>query len=288
MGAQYRKELRQSFCNMTAVTFIALLLILTGIYATVFNFYNGYPNFEITLSNVSFIFFLVVPILTMRSFAEEKGNKTDQLLYSLPVGLTKIVIGKYLAMVTVHAIAVLIMAFYPIFLSFYGEVNLLTSYSALLAFFLLGCVLIAIGMFISSLTESIVLSAVISFGAFILLYLMRALSMLIPTTAMVSLFCFIAVALIIGVIVYLTVKSSTVGLVTSFVLVAGAVTVYLVNSELYENLFPTVLQTLAVFDRMEMFVAYDIFDVSAMIYYVSLICLFVYFTVRSMDKKRWS
>lgn len=288
MGAQYRKELKQSFCNMTAVTFAALLLILTGIYATVFNFYYGYPNFEITLSNVSFIFFLVVPILTMRSFAEEKSNKTDQLLYSLPVGLTKIVIGKYLAMVTVHAIAVLIMSLYPIILSFYGEVNLMTSYSALLAFFLLGCVLIAIGMFISSLTESIVLSAVITFGAFILLYLMRALAMLIPTGALVSLFCFIAVALIIGVIVYLTVKSSTVGLVSSFVLVAGAVTVYLVKAELYENLFPTVLQTLAVFDRLEMFVSYYVFDLSAVVYYLSLVCLFVYFTVRSMDKKRLS
>ena len=148
MFAQYKKELKGYFYNMTGVVFIALVLIITGIFATIMNFRNGYPEFEQTLDSASFIFFLAVPILTMRSFAEEKSLKTDQLLYSLPTGMTRIVIGKYLAMVTVLGASTLLLCLYPIILSFYGTVNFLGSYSGIFAFFLLGCTLIAIGIVI--------------------------------------------------------------------------------------------------------------------------------------------
>ena len=201
MSAMYRKELKSYFYNMTGVVFIALVLIITGIFATILNFQStGNPEFEQTLDGASFIFFLAIPILTMRSFAEEKSLKTDQLLYSLPIGMTRVVVGKFLAMVTVLAAATGLLCVYPVILSFYGHVNFLGSYCGIFAFFLLGCALIAIGMFISTLTESQIISAVISFGVFIAVYFMQLISTIIPGSDTASLICFLVLALVIGII----------------------------------------------------------------------------------------
>lgn len=288
MFAQYKKELKSFFNNMTGVTFIALVLILTGIFATIMNLKGGNPMFEQSLDTASFIFFLAVPILTMRSFAEEKSSKTDQLLYSLPVSMWKIVVGKYFAMITVHAVSTLIMCLYPIVMSFYGPVNFLGSYSGIFAFFLLGCSLIAIGMFVSTLTESQVISAVITFGAFIILYLMSVLSELIPDSSESSLICFFVLELIIGLIVHLLIKNSTASLGVTLVLAAATTVTYLVKEAVFEGLFPNILSKFALFDRMTSFIAYGIFDVSAVVYYLSAIFLFVYLSVRSMEKRRYS
>lgn len=288
MFAQYKKELKSYFCNMTGAVFIALVLILTGVFATAYNFKGRYPMFELALNQIVFVFFLAVPILTMRSFAEERSTKTDQLLYSLPLGMPRIVIGKYLAMITVNALTVLVMCLYPLILGRYGEVNYLMSYSALLAYFLLGCALIAIGMFISTLTESQVISAVISCGVFILLYFLPAIADFIPDSASASLICFILLAVIIGLIIYQFIKNSTVSITVTVLLSCACVILYFVKSELMEGLFPSLLQHLSLFDRLYTFSSYGIFDVTGIVYYLTAICLFVYFTVRSMEKRRLS
>ena len=97
----------------------------------------------------------------MKSFAEDRKNKTDQLLLTSPVSLVEIVLGKYLAMVTVFAIPCVIYCIFPLIIKLQGTAHFLVDYSSILAFFLLGCVFIAIGMFLSSLTESPVIAAII-------------------------------------------------------------------------------------------------------------------------------
>ena len=159
MGAFYKKEFRSYFTNMTGYIFLGFLLLMTGIFYTAINLKQTHPQFEYVISNISFVFLLIVPILTMRSIAEEKHLKTDQLLYSLPVPVSKIVISKYLAMVSVFFVSVAVMALYPLILLIFGNVNLLSSYSALAGFAFLGAALIAIGLFMSSLTESQLISA---------------------------------------------------------------------------------------------------------------------------------
>lgn len=288
MFAQYKKELKSYFYNMTGVTFIALVLILTGIFATIINFRKGNPEFEQTLDSASFIFFLAVPILTMRSFAEERSLKTDQLLYSLPMGMTKVVLGKFFAMISVLGAATVLLCLYPVLLSFYGHVNFLGSYSGIFAFFLLGCALISIGMFISTLTESQIISAVITFGVFIGIYFMALISTIIPGTDTASLVCFLVLALVGGLIIHLIVKNSTVGLSVAIVLVAATTVCYFVDRSMFKGLFPSVIEKFALFDRMYNFIYYGFFDVSAVVYYLSVIFLFVFLSVRSMDKKRWA
>jgi len=288
MFAQYKKELKSYFNNMTGVTFIALVLIITGIFATIRNFHGGNPGFEQTLDAASFIFFLAVPILTMRSFAEERNLKTDQLLYSLPMGMTKVVLGKLFAMFTVLGAATVILCFYPILLSFYGHVNFLGSYSGIFAFFLLGCALISIGTFISTLTESQVISAVITFGVFIGVYFMTLISTIIPGGELASLVCFLVAALAAGLIVHLVVKNSAVGLSVSIVLVLATTVTFFADRSLFKGLFPAIIEKFALFDRMYNFIYYGYFDISATVYYLSVIFLFAFLSVRSMDKKRWA
>jgi ABC-2 type transport system permease protein len=287
MLAIYRKELKNYFINMTGYIFIGFMLVVTGIFTTLINLISTYPSFENVLSNITIVFLLIIPILTMRSVAEERHSKTDQLLYSLPVSVTQVVLAKYLAMFTVFLIPVGIIALYPLILSIFGTVYLGTAYGALLGFTLLGGVLIAIGMFMSSLTESQVIAAVTSFGVIFAMYLMSAIASLIPGGAMASLISFGIVVLIFAAVVYSLTKNSTVAGITAasgaFVLAA----IYFINSSIFDGLFAKVLNWLSVFDRFSTFTT-GLFDLTSVVYYATLIVLFVFATVQSVEKRRWS
>ena len=287
MFAIYKKELKNYFINMTGYIFIGFMLAVTGIFTTLINLISTYPSFENVLSNITIVFLLIIPILTMRSVAEERHSKTDQLLYSLPVSVTQIVLAKYLAMFTVFLIPVGIIGLYPLILSIFGTVYLGTAYGALLGFTLLGGALIAVGMFMSSLTESQVIAAVTSFGVIFAMYLMSAISSLIPAGAMASLVAFAVVVLIFAGVVYSLTKNSTVAGITA---AAGAVIlagIYFINSSIFDGLFANVLNWLSVFDRFSTFTT-GLFDLTSVVYYVSLIILFVFGTVQSVEKRRWS
>ena len=175
MLAIYKRELKSYFTSMMGYVFVAFVLVVVGIYFAAYNL-NAYPLIGYTLYNVTFLFLILVPILTMRSLAEEQRNKTDQLLYTSPVSLLGIVIGKFLALISVFGIPVLVICFYPQILGQYGTVNMPMSYLAIFGFFLLGCAYIAIGMFISSITESQIIAAVISFVVLMASYQMEGIA----------------------------------------------------------------------------------------------------------------
>ena len=287
MFAIYKKELKNYFINMTGYIFIGFMLAITGIFTTIINLMSTYPSFETVLSNITIMFLLIVPILTMRSVAEERHSKTDQLLYSLPVSVTQIVLAKYLAMFTVFLIPVGIISLYPLILSIFGTVYMGTAYGAILGFTLLGACLIAVGMFMSSLTESQVIAAVTSFGVIFAMYLMSAIASLIPAGSMASLIAFGVVVLIFAAVVYSLTKNSTVAGITAAVgafILAG---IYFINSSIYDGLFANVLNWLSVFDRFSTFTS-GLFDLTSVVYYVSLIVLFVFGTIQSVEKRRWS
>ena len=144
MTAIYKRELRAGFTGMANYVFIAFLLVFAGLYTMLYNLNGGYPNFEYVLQSMSIIFLIAIPILTMRAIAGEWRQHTDQLLYSLPIGMTRVVLGKYLAILTVVAVPCLIMAVYPLLLSAFGTVTFATAYGALIGFFLLSAALSAI------------------------------------------------------------------------------------------------------------------------------------------------
>lgn len=182
MIAIYKREVKSFFYSFIGWLFCAAMLLMMGIYFTFYNILNGYPNISYVLQGVVFLFLFAVPILTMRSLAEERKLKTDQLILTAPISVGKIVLGKYLALLTVLAIPVLIAGLAPIILSFFGAFQAGVSYTALLGFFLYGAAGLAIGLFVSSLTESIVISAALTFIIMFMGYLMSGLCSIISQT----------------------------------------------------------------------------------------------------------
>ena len=287
MTAVYRKELKSYFCGMTGAIFIGFVLLFTGIFTVVNNFKGYYPDFEYTVSAVSFIYLLVIPIITMRSVAEEKRAKTDKLLYSLPMSMGEIVCAKYFAMLTVLLIPTVVMSLYPLIMSSYGIVNFSAAYAMIFAFFLLGATLISIGMFIYSLTESQVIAAVASLGVMILDYFMTGIANLIPMSAAASLAGVIGLIVVLGLIVNVMVKNQLIAICASAILCGAAVLVYIFAPSILEGLIPNFLSSVSAFDKLTSFRS-GIFDLTAVVYYLSVSALFVFLTVQSMEKKRWN
>jgi ABC-2 type transport system permease protein len=291
MKAIYKRELQSHLTGMTGAVTIAFILLMTGIYASVYSLRGGYPSFAITLSgnfilSASFVYVLVIPVLTMRSIAEEKHARTDQLLYALPLPMWKIVTAKYLAMVTVLAVPCAVMCFYPLLLARFGTMNFAADYGAIFAFFLLGAALAAIGLFISSLTESQVIAAVISLGLFLLLFFMPLFAPMVPDSAAASLVCFLIFAVIAAAIFYLMTKNASVAAAVGVILCAAIVLVYVAKADLFRNAVPSLLKAVSIFDRMSPF-SDGLFDLTALVFYISCAVLFVWLTVQSMEKKRW-
>lgn len=287
MIAVYRKELGSYWRGMLGYLFSAFVLIFAGIYTMAYNLSGAYANFAYVLDAVSFIYLIAVPILSMRTFAEERRQKTDQLLYALPISMSGVVIGKYLAMLTVLAVPTLIMAFYPLILMQFGTVPLSTAYGTLAAFFLLGACLLSVGLLISSVTENQVAAAVITLITVLILYFMNGLAEFVSTEASASLMALCLLVLLFAVVLYLLCKNP---IVASGVAVAGVgalIAGYAVNDSAFEGLFAGVMTQLSVFDRFYGFVN-GVFDLTAVVYDGSIIAVFLFLTVQAMEKRRWS
>lgn len=287
MLAIYEKELRSSLCSVTGFLFTAFVLLFTGIYTMALNLNGGYPNFEYTLSNMTFIFLIAIPVLTMRSLAEERRQRTDQLLYSLPLSMGKVVLGKYLAMLTIVAIPCAVMALYPLILSMYGKVNLLSAYGSLLAFFLLAASLIAIGLFMSSLAENQVIAAVLTFVSLLVLFFLSDLAAYLPTTSLASYLALAAIAAVLVLLLLYLTKSFPLSVVAMLLLQGGLAVWYWLKPAALEGLVPELVGSLSVFDRFTVFVT-GIFDINAVVYWLSFTAVFLFLTVQALEKRRWS
>lgn len=287
MTAVLRHELSSYFTNVTGYVFGAFLLLFAGIYTMVINLQSASPYFEYVLMNMDFIFLIIVPILTMRVIAEERRQKTDQLLYSLPLTMTQVALGKYLAMLVIFLIPVAVIGVYPLVLTAFGAVYLPAAYGALMGFFFLGASLIAIGMFISSLTESQAVAAGLCFVVMLLNYFISSLASYVPSTAFASFLCVAVCILVLGLIFRLLTRSGFAALVLTIVLEGGLVAAYTFRSADFQGLFPNLMEQLSLFDRFYEFVN-GTFDLTAIVYYLTVIAVFVFLTVQSLEKRRWS
>ena len=290
MGAIYRRELKAAFTGMTGPIFIAYVLIFMGFYTVSVILQGLSSHFEYVILYAGFFSLLAVPVLTMRSLPEERHNKTDQLLFSLPITTAQIVLGKYLAMVTVFAVPTGVLCLYPLVSTGFvteGSLNYATIYGTILCYFLLGCAVIGICMFLSSMTESQVISAIMNIAALILIYMISAIANIIPTSGAVSLFIVIVLALLIGYVVWLITKNVVFGGVLAGALAVGAIITYIVKADIFDGLARTLVSKLALFEAIDTF-AYGVLDVTAILYYLSVACLFVFLTVQSVEKRRWS
>jgi len=241
MIAIYKRELRSFFTSPTGYVYVALFVAVSGFFFSVFTLLSGADSSITSYFTAElFIAAFMTPLLTMRSFSEEKKQKTEQLLMTAPITLPGMVFGKFLASYTVFGIAYLITCLnLPIALSYLSEANLF-RYNAVcalggaFALLLVGGAFIAIGVFVSSLTENQIISG----------------SVTLATLAVLLLISF-------------------------------------ANSYIGFAPLRAVFSWLSIYTRFSNFTA-GYFDVAALLYYISIMGVCVFLTVRVYEKKRWA
>ena len=288
MFAIIKKELKQYFYSMVGFVFLAFFLAIVGLYTWAGNLSQGIGNFEMTLGNMTFIFVILIPILTMRIVAEEKKQKTDQLLYTSPISLTKVILGKYIAVMILFTIAILVIALYPLLIHMYGQdVRLSLAYSSLIGFYLLGAANIAVGLFISSLTESQVIAAVVSFIVLLLSNMLTSIASMLPTDALSQALILTVAWIVVCVIAYNMMKNITVAAILAVIGEVVVWGIYIAKSAVYENLLSKVADAFAITSRYSDF-ELGILKYDAIVYYISVSFFFVFLTVQIIKKKRFN
>lgn len=235
MIAIYKRELKSYFTSVIACLFIAVTTLVAGIFFVYYNLQNGLTSMYAVYQSL-FILVFTVPILTMKVIADERRMKTDQLILTSPISVGKIVMGKFLALATIFIIPILVMCLYPIILSQFGTMPFKTAYTNIFGLFLYGLAFIAIGMFISSITESQVISAILSIVVLLLGYLMGSLTSMISSDG---------------------------------------------------NIITTILGCFDLYTPMTNFLS-GIIEISDVVYYISLVVVFLFLTCQSIQKRRWN
>lgn len=288
MIAIYKRECRAYFQNMVASFFLAFLIGFVGVYFVTYNLNYGYNFFAYALSSGLLMMILAVPILTMRSFSEERKSKTDQLLLTAPLKLHSVVIGKYFAMISILAIACLVFCVCPLIIKLQGEAHLKIDYAAILVFFLIGCVYIAVGMFISALTESQIIAAIGTMAALLLIYFWRHLVSLLPSGAGANVVMLLVLLAVICLIVQAYMQTLAVTLTVGFVGTVAILLIYWWQSSWFENLLPTKFAYVDIPSLLSNISDSYVLTLFGLVLLLSLVIIFNFLTVQVIQKRRWS
>lgn len=287
MTAIYKREVKNYLTSMIGYLFIFFVLLLAGVYFSAYQLEAAYPKFEYTLSSLTFVFLIGVPLLTMRVLAEERKQKTDQMLLTAPVSVEGIVFGKYLALVTVYGIPMAVLCFYPLIMAQFGEVSFGSAYTAILGFFLLGCANLAIGMFVSSLTESQVIAAVLTFVLLFAFFMMDGLSSFFSQSSLSTCVTFGLLILAAALILYTLIKNFMISAIVCVIGEIVLIIIYVIKSEFFEGGIQKMLEIFNLSGHFNNF-ANGIFDVKGILYFLSVIAVCLFFTIQSIVKRRWN
>lgn len=175
MIAIYKKEMSVYFKTMLAYVFLAIFALVVGLFFVINNVLSSSSSFSVVLGNVNYVMVLLIPILTMRSFAEERKSKSDQLLLTAPVTTIGIVMGKYTAALSVLIIALLTTLIQVVILNIYGVPYAGEILLGYFGFILMGSAFIALGLFISGLSSNQLIAAVSTMGVLLILWMLDSL-----------------------------------------------------------------------------------------------------------------
>ena len=290
MIAIFKREVRSSFHGMIGYVLTAFMLVATAIYFIALNLGYGLTDFGYyTLYRTVFVLLLYIPVLTMRCFAEERRTRTDQLLLTSPVSVWGIVLGKFLALCVIFALPCLVDAVMILVLAALGASGIATAanFAALLCYFVLGCAAIAVCEFCSGLTDNQIIAAVMGFSALLLAYMMPSLRNLFTAGSAVALALFTAIAAVLSVVAGLRTRSFTLGCLTFAGCCVVLTALFLLQSSWLTEAFSAVLSALCLFTPFEEFVN-NSFSIPTLVYYLTVIVLFLFFTAQGLEKRRWN
>lgn len=287
MTAIFKREFKSCFTGMIGWVIAAVSLFFLGLYFTNRNLLYASSDFASVLYTMTMIMLFLLPAISMRSFAEERKNKTDQLLLTSPVSIPAIVAGKFLAELAVFALPLAAAVVMPLLLQAFGTVSLVAAYSALLGYLLLGGACMAVGTWISALTENQILAYLATFGALLVAYLMNGIQTMFTTGNLLAFIVFMIVLLVASVLVGVICKRLAAGAV---VFCAGAVVLFVLfqlRPAWLLTAFNAVLSALALFEPFKDIVG-GMFSIPAIVYYLSVMGLFLFLTGQALARRRWN
>lgn len=287
MKAIFNKEFKSFFNYPIGYIFMGVFLLISGLFFTMYNLLPNSSYYINVLDSITFVFLFLVPILTMRSIADETKDRTDQLLLTSPLKVWEIVLGKYFASVLFFFVTLLITGIYPIILAFYSDVAMAPIITAYIGFGLMGAAFISVGVFISSLTDNQVIAAVGTFGALLIIWIIDGVTQVMPTSRASGIILAVILVCALTLIIYYSTKNIYISGFTNIVGIATVIIINIVNVNLFEGFTSRFFQWFSLLNRYEPFVM-GLLNVSSIVYYITFSTAFVFLTIRVIDKKRWS
>ncbi len=287
MLAVLRREFKSYFIAPTGYIFMGFFLLLSGIFFALINLMSASAHYISVLANITFIFLFAVPILTMRLMSEDKRLKTDQLLLTSPLSVTGLVLGKYFAAVGVFLLTILITCIYPVIINFFGILAVWEVVGGYIGFFLLGSAFISVGLFVSSTTENQVVAAIITFSALLFIWLIDWVQEILPKDALSGAVFAGLLILAIMYLVYRNTRDLWVSIIPAALGIGGVTATYFLNKTVFDGFIIRFFDWFSLLKRFKSF-ALGIFDLSAIVYYLSFSAVFIFLTIRIIEKRRWS
>ena len=287
MAAIFKREFKSYFTGMIGWVIAAVSLFFLGLYYTNRNLLYASSDFASVLYTMTIILLFLLPAISMRSFAEERKNKTDQLLLTSPVSIPAIVAGKFLAEAAVFALPLLAAVVMPLILKAFGTVSLVAAYSAVLGYLLLGMACLAVGTWISAMTENQILAYLATFGALLIAYLMNGIKTMFTTGNLLAFVVFVVVLLVASILVGVSCKRLAAGVAVFCVGAVALFILFMLRPAWLLAAFNAVLSALALFDPFTDIVG-GMFSLPAIVYYLSVIGLFLFLTGQALERRRWN
>ncbi|MDL2229840.1 ABC transporter permease [Treponema sp. OttesenSCG-928-L16] len=287
MLAIYKREIQAYFLTPIGYLYMGLFLLLTGIYYTFGNLFSQSSQFTGFLGSILFIYLFAIPLLTMRLFSEEKRQKTDQLLLTSPVSISGIVCGKFLAALTVYCGTLLVTVAYAVVIAVYGDLQTWETVGSYIGFIFLGSCYIAVGIFVSAGTENQLSAALISFFALMLIWIIDPVAQMVPTDTQAGLISAVLLAAVLVFFLFLNTRNWVIAFGAALIGTLAIGGFYLFKRDVFFGFIQKFLGWFSLNRRYQPF-SMGLFKFDSLLYYASFSGLFLFLTVRLIEKRRWN
>ena len=287
MFAIFKRELKAYFLTPIGYLYMGLFLLLAGVFYFFDNLLSGRSQFSGFLGSILIIYIFSIPLLTMRLFAEERRQKTDQLLLTSPVSISAIVCGKYLAAVAVFCGTLLFTVAYAVVISIYGDLEALETFGSYIGFIFLGASYIAVGLFLSAVTENQLTAALVSFFTLMFIWLIDPIIQMVPSDTRTGIISSVVLLAALLLFIFLNTKNWIIVLGAAILGALVIVGFYLYKRDIFFGFISKVLGWFSLNRRYQSFTM-GLLKFDALLYYTSFSGLFIFLTIRLIEKRRWN
>ncbi|MBU8913237.1 MAG: ABC transporter permease [Spirochaetales bacterium] len=287
MTAILARELRSYFQTPTGYIFMGLFLLLTGFFFTMGNLMTGSSYYTSFLGSILFLYLFAVPLLTMRLLSEERRQRTDQLLLTSPITITDIVLGKFFAALVVYLLTLVVTVLYALVIGIFGDLAVWEAVGGYIGFMLLGSSFIAVGVLVSAVSENQVSAAFFTFFALLLIWFISSIKGVVPQDLVSGTIFAAGLVIAIGLFFYLNTKSWIAAGAVGIIGAIAIVVLHFIDPTIFEGLIVETIDWFSLIDRFDSFTL-GLLKLEETVFYLSFTSVFLFVTVRVIEKRRWA